>query len=160
MTVYSVDTVRILLLNSELTSRSLCGLCKDRNVKYISVFPSPFIIRIITSYTFEIWLSYNFYCWDETPWPKQLQWYRVYLAYSYVHITVYHWRKSGQKLTQSRSLETGADVEAMEGYCLLACSACFLIEPRTTSLGMAPPTMGWALPHQSLIKKMPYSQIV
>jgi hypothetical protein len=30
----------------------------------------------------------------------------------------------------------------MEGCYLLACSACFLIEPKTTSPGMAPPTMG------------------
>lgn len=29
----------------------------------------------------------------------------------------------------------------------------FLIEPKTTSPGMAPPLMGWALPHSSLIKK-------
>ena len=35
------------------------------------------------------------------------------------------------------------------------CSACFLIEPRTTSPGMTVPTMGWALPHQSLIRKCP-----
>jgi len=32
--------------------------------------------------------------------------------------------------------------------------SCFLIEPRTTSSGVAPPTMGGALLHQSLIKKM------
>jgi hypothetical protein len=32
----------------------------------------------------------------------------------------------------------------------------FLIGPRTTSTGIAAPTMGWALPHQSLIKKMFY----
>ena len=38
----------------------------------------------------------------------------------------------------------------------LACSACFLTEPRTTSPWMAPPTMVWALSHQSPIKKMPY----
>jgi hypothetical protein len=29
-----------------------------------------------------------------------------------------------------------------EGRCLLACSACFLIEPGTNSPGMAPPTTG------------------
>ena len=46
-------------------------------------------------------------------------------------------------------------VKAMEGCCLLACSACFLLEPRTTSPVVAPLTMCWALPHQSLIKKMP-----
>jgi hypothetical protein len=38
----------------------------------------------------------------------------------------------------------------------MACSACFLIESRTSSPGMAPPTRGWALFHQSLIKKMLY----
>ena len=31
-------------------------------------------------------------------------------------------RKSGQELTQGRSLEAGADAEAMEGGCLLVCS--------------------------------------
>jgi hypothetical protein len=31
-----------------------------------------------------------------------------------------------------------------------------LIEPRTTNPGIAPPTVGCDLPHQSLIKKMPY----
>jgi hypothetical protein len=31
----------------------------------------------------------------------------------------------------------------------------FLIEPRTRCPGMAPITMGWALPHQSLIEEMP-----
>jgi hypothetical protein len=41
--------------------------------------------------------------------------------------------------------EAGADAEAMEaltGLLLLACSACFLIEPKTNNPGMAPPTMG------------------
>ena len=43
----------------------------------------------------------------------------------------------------------------LTGLIPMACSACFLIEPRTTSPGMTPPTMGWALSHWSLIKKMP-----
>lgn len=34
-------------------------------------------------------------------------------------------RKSGQELKQDRNLEAGADAEAMEGGCLLVCSACF-----------------------------------
>jgi hypothetical protein len=34
----------------------------------------------------------------------------------------------------------------LTGLLPLACSICFLIEPRTTSPGMAPPTRGWALP--------------
>ena len=31
-----------------------------------------------------------------------------------------------------------------------------LLPYRTTGPRMAPPTMGWVLPHQSLIKKIPY----
>jgi hypothetical protein len=38
----------------------------------------------------------------------------------------------------------------------MACSACFLIEPRTTDLVMALPVVGWALLYQPLIKDMPY----
>jgi hypothetical protein len=42
--------------------------------------------------------------------------------------------------------EAGADAEAMEGYyllaCFLACSACFLIEPKITSPEMVPPKRG------------------
>jgi hypothetical protein len=36
------------------------------------------------------------------------------------HITVLHPRKSGQEITHSRNLETGADAEAIEGSSLLA----------------------------------------
>jgi hypothetical protein len=60
------------------------------------------------------------------------------------HTAVHHRRKSGLELTQGRGLEAGADAEAME-WCWV-CSSCFLIEPRTTCPGMAPPTMVWALP--------------
>lgn len=35
----------------------------------------------------------------------------------------------------------------------VACSVCFLTNPRTTCLGMALPTGSWALPHQPLNKK-------
>ena len=58
--------------------------------------------------------------------------------------------------TQGRNKEAGADAEAMERGCLLACTACFSIEPRITSPGVAPSTMAWALPHQSLTKSVPY----
>jgi hypothetical protein len=61
------------------------------------------------------------------------------------HIALHHQRKSGLELTQDRNLEAGADAEAMEGCYLLACFSWLaqlaLIEPRTTSPGMAPPTM-------------------
>jgi hypothetical protein len=44
-----------------------------------------------------------------------------------------------------RVLEAEANAEAMEECCF-----------RTSSPAEAPPTMGWALPHKSLIKKMSY----
>jgi hypothetical protein len=36
--------------------------------------------------------------------------------------------KSGQELKQGSNLEAGADAEAMENYCLLACSS-WLAQP-------------------------------
>jgi hypothetical protein len=39
------------------------------------------------------------------------------------------------------------------GLIHMACSDFFLIEPRTTSLGMVPPTVDWVFPHWSLTKK-------
>jgi hypothetical protein len=51
---------------------------------------------------------------------KQVGEERVYSAYTF-HIAVHHQRKSGQELTQGRNLEAGADAEAMERCCLLAC---------------------------------------
>ena len=69
------------------------------------------------------------------------------LSGSHLHMAVHHPRKSGQELTQGGILEAGADAEAMEGLLtglfLMARSACFLLDPRTTSPGMAPPTVGW-----------------
>jgi hypothetical protein len=70
-------------------------------------------------------------------------------------------RTSRQELKHGRNLVAGANAAAMEGCRLLVCFSwlpqfCFLTEHRTTSPGIAPPTMGRALPHQSLIKKMPY----
>ena len=59
-------------------------------------------------------------------------------------------RKGTQK---GKNLEAGADAEAMEGCCLLACfpwfacSACFPTEPGTSSPCMVPPLMVWVLPH-------------
>jgi hypothetical protein len=38
------------------------------------------------------------------------------------HITVHHWRKSGQELKQGCNLEAGADAKTMEGRCLLFAS--------------------------------------
>jgi hypothetical protein len=65
------------------------------------------------------------------------------------YITVHHWRRSGQELKQDSDLEAGADAETLEflacwlaGLFNMACSEYFLVEPRITSLGIAPLTIG------------------
>lgn len=61
--------------------------------------------------------------------------------------------------TQGQNLETGIEADATEKHCLLDCfcipySAWFLMQPRTNCSGVALSTMGWALPHQSSVKKI------
>lgn len=56
-------------------------------------------------------------------------------------------------------MAAGADAKAMEwvllsGLLNMAYSACCLVELRTTSSGMASPTMEWILPYKSQIEKM------
>lgn len=43
------------------------------------------------------------------------------------------------------------------GFLHMACLACFLIDLKTFGPEMAPLTIGWALPNQSLMKKILYS---
>ena len=75
-----------------------------------------------------------------------------------LQITHHHRRKSGKKkFKQSRNLEAGADARAVEGACPLACSlrfaqCAFLQNPEPSSPERAPPTVGWALLHQTLRK--------
>jgi hypothetical protein len=56
--------------------------------------------------------SYGSYCCDKTPWPKQLGEERVYLAYT----------STSKEVRAGTETEAGAEAEAMEGCCLLACS--------------------------------------
>jgi hypothetical protein len=59
-------------------------------------------------------------------------------------------KKSGQELKQGRNLEAGAGSEAMVlliDFLPIAWSFHFLIEARTNSPGMAPPTMTRTLSH-------------
>jgi hypothetical protein len=69
---------------------------------------------------------------------KQVGEERVYLAYTSILLFITKEVRTGTQAGQ----EAGADAEAMEGCSLLACSACSLIEPKTTSPEMAPPTRG------------------
>lgn len=52
---------------------------------------------------------------------------------------------------QGRNLEAGMEAEAMEecGLFFMIPSACFFTQPETNSVGVVPPTVGWALPQQT-----------
>jgi hypothetical protein len=63
---------------------------------------------------------------------------RVYSAYTSILLFITKEVRTGTQVGQ----KAGADAEAMEGCSLLACSACSLIEPKTTSPEMVPPTRG------------------
>jgi hypothetical protein len=69
---------------------------------------------------------------------KQVGEERVYSAYNSILLFITKDVRIGTQTGQ----EAGADAEAMEGCSLLACSACSLIEPKTTSPEMAPLTRG------------------
>jgi hypothetical protein len=77
---------------------------------------------------------------------------RVDLVYISISLIITE-GSQGRNSNKDRNPDAGADKEAMEGCYLLVCSACFLIESRTTSLGMAPPTMGFTL-HPSPNKQL------
>jgi hypothetical protein len=63
---------------------------------------------------------------------------RVYSAYTSILLFIMKEVRTGTQAGQ----EAAADAEAMEGCSLLACSACSLIEPKTTSPEIVPPTRG------------------
>jgi hypothetical protein len=72
----------------------------------------------------------------------------------FISATLLHHGPSLKKLKQGKNLEAGVYAKAMEQYCLLACWACFLIEPRAIAqerhhqgLSSSP----------SIIKKVSYS---
>ena len=107
-------------------------------------------------------LSWAYYDSDEAQGPKRTLGGKSLFGLHF-HTIAYHRRESGQELKQGQNLEAGADAEArgvwLTGLLITSCPVCFLIEPRTTSLGMASPTVDCALLHQSLIKKTPSSWI-
>ena len=92
--------------------------------------------------------------------PAQTSWPRNKLGKKgFIHLTLPHCCSSPREVRTGIQVgqDAGADAEAMEGYSLLACSACSLTEPRL-------PAQRWhhpqgAFPPWSLIEKIPYSWI-
>jgi hypothetical protein len=81
---------------------------------------------------------------------KQVVEKKVYSAYTSTLLFITkgsHDRNSNRAGTWRQELMQRPWRVLLTGFLPLACSACFLIEPRTTSPWMAPPTMGWILPH-------------
>jgi hypothetical protein len=69
---------------------------------------------------------------------KQVGEERVYSTYTSILLFITKEVRTGTQAGQG----AGADAEAMEGYSLPVCLACSLIELKTTSPEMAPPTSG------------------
>lgn len=66
---------------------------------------------------------------------------------------MHHDGKLGQEL-KAGAQGTGRGGLLLIDLLLMAFSACFLLELRTTCPGVEPPTVSWALPYQLLIEKM------
>ncbi len=105
-----------------------------------------------------ICLSQGFYSCTNIMTKKQVGEERVYSAYTSILLFItkgsQDWNSSR---SESRSWCRGHGGMFFTGLLPLACSACSLIEPKTTSPEMVPPTRG--LSPWSLIEKMPYSWI-
>jgi hypothetical protein len=69
---------------------------------------------------------------------KQVWEERVYSAYTFILLFISKEVRNGTQTGQ----KAGADAEGMEGCSLLTFSACSLIEHKTTSPEMVPPTRG------------------
>lgn len=98
----------------------------------------------------------GFYCCDKTPTKSSLGkkgfiWLKYSGFQSLEGSQDRNWRQQPGGRNWSRS-HRGT---LLTGLLLLACSICFLIPLRTTCPGIDPPTLGWAFPHQQLIKKCP-----
>ena len=100
-------------------------------------------------------LSQGFYSCTNIMIKQQVGEERVYSAYIITERSQ-DWNSSR---SGSRSWCRGHGGMLLTGLLPLAYSACSLIEPRTTSPEMVPPTIGPPLPPWSLIEKMPYSWI-
>jgi hypothetical protein len=73
---------------------------------------------------------------------KQVGEERVYSAYTSILLFITKEVRTATKQVRKQELMQRPWRVLFTGLLPLACTACFLIEPKTTSVGMAPPTMG------------------
>lgn len=97
------------------------------------------------------WLG--LYRCDNTPWPEA-SWGSLFGVQFIIDEFISAYR-SVTEGGQGRNLNAET-AEAVEECTCLTCTVCFFYSGATCP-GVAPPTVGWALPHQSFIKKTPQS---
>lgn len=68
-------------------------------------------------------------------------------------IRAIRWKLDTGSCRQKRKQSPGGKL--LTGLPSCTCSACFLRQLRSSCLRAAPPTVGWAIPCQSLVKRMP-----
>ena len=90
---------------------------------------------------------------------KQIEKKRCFLAFSHHCFSPKELRNSSIGGSWSQELMQRPWRVLLTGFLPMSCSACCLIETRTSSPGMTPHTIGWVLPHCSLLEKQPYSWI-
>lgn len=96
-----------------------------------------------------------FYCCDKLPWSKAT--WRVKDLFPSTDNPIPSGRKvraDSRQKPGGRNWSKDHGVMLLIGLLLVACSVGLFMQSRTTCLGLAPPTVTWALPHQSLVRKM------
>jgi hypothetical protein len=136
-----------------LLSTHICFLCFFLSFHQVQIWWSLRLSSVVSDCP-----SHGFYSCTNIMTKKQVGEERVYLAYTSILLFI---TKGSQDWNSSRSGSRswcrGHGGMFFTGLPHLACSACSLIEPKTTSPEMVPPTKG--LSPWSLIEKMPYSWI-
>lgn len=79
----------------------------------------PILIASLVDYFLINIILGSFYLWYQSTNQSQLG--RKGFISLYFHIAVHHGRESGQKFKQDRNLDAGANADAMEQCCSLAC---------------------------------------
>jgi len=97
----------------------------------------------------------------QTPWPRSKLGRKGFIQLTLPHRSSspkgsHNWNSSR---SGSRSWCRDHGGILLTGLLPLACSACCLIEPKTTSPGTVPPKIGRVLPPWPLLEKMPYSWV-
>lgn len=104
----------------------------------------------------------RFYWCDKDGKQKQPGKDRIYLALQTLLRFIIELRQSRNPKQEPGSWhwKRNHGVVLINGFLSKVCSAYFLIQPRTTYPGAAPPTINGALPHQSLLQKMSHNLMV